>query len=155
MGNDCDLESSGDGDGRAAARSFSLARDRSALEAAHAAAESLKANLYDNAGVSVERDSVRVWLGEPPTFAITIPRSSIRSAEAVPDLPPGSSLGAHGLRWRWLVDSAPIPGSSDSASTPPCEHNFVPRWRYRAGLEWACLCCYDRSSATAIRRCEN
>ena len=39
-------------------------------------------------------------------FRAAIPYSNIRAISPVPDKEPGSSLGAHGIRGRWLVNAA-------------------------------------------------
>jgi hypothetical protein len=87
-------------------RTFRLSSDDEGRKAMNALVDSIQTNLYDHAGIDVDDREVRIWMGEPPTFAITIPRSAIRLARAVPDSAAGGSLGAHGRRGKWLVNGA-------------------------------------------------
>ena len=62
--------------------------------------------MYAESGVRIEGGDLVVWMGEPAVFRATIPMASIAAAERVPDKKPGSSMGVHGMRGRWLVNSA-------------------------------------------------
>ncbi len=99
-------EGAGQNSGPSEQASFGLARDRSAVAAAQERTRSLVEKLMTEAGVALDDEVVRVWMGDPPTFTISIPRSAIASVDHVPDHPPGTSLGVHGRRGRWLVNAA-------------------------------------------------
>lgn len=77
-------------------------------ESASAAAAAVRASVQqlEHGGMEIDDDHVRVWLGDPPSFEARIPRSQIRAVTRVPDKAAGSSLGAHGWRGRWLVNTA-------------------------------------------------
>lgn len=81
---------------------FTLGSDPSAIGANRRYVE----DLFEATGVVVEAQAVRVWMGDPPMFEIVIPRDAVQRVEPVPDRPPGSSLGAQGMRGRWLVNAA-------------------------------------------------
>lgn len=65
-------------------------------------ADAIDPSLKDGV-ISVDAHSVRVSLGEPPVFEVTIPRERIRSVERAADLA-GRTRGVHGGRGRWLVN---------------------------------------------------
>lgn len=63
-------------------------------------------DVRENNGVDVGPDVVRVWMGDPMIFDISMPRGAIRAVERVGDRAPGSNIGVHGFRGRWLVNAA-------------------------------------------------
>lgn len=62
-----------------------------------------KAVFEDSAVVFGDRSLV-VRLGA--SFRVEVPYERIRRVQPVPDKRPGSSLGAHGFRGRWLINAA-------------------------------------------------
>lgn len=96
------MELSGGGPGR----TFTLGADDAAVQAARGYAAAAMDNLYQHTRVEVDDDHVLVSVGDPPTFRIVIPRAAIEKAERVPDHEPGTTLGVHGARDRWLVNAA-------------------------------------------------
>lgn len=83
---------------------FSLSADQS--RHAFRTFEDVMRDLRENNGVDVGPDVVRVWMGDPMIFDISMPRGAIRAVERVGDRAPGSNIGVHGFRGRWLVNAA-------------------------------------------------
>ncbi|MEN3273729.1 MAG: hypothetical protein V7636_2490 [Actinomycetota bacterium] len=54
--------------------------------------------------IELTATTVAVEIGEPPYFAVVVPRAQIRSVERVDASTP--ARGAHGRRGRWLVNTS-------------------------------------------------
>lgn len=80
--------------------SFDFATDTTAEDLTRRALASM-----ESGSIEVTSSSLRVTMGEPPIFSAGIPRTSIRSAERVPDSET-PSRGVHGKFGKWLVNRA-------------------------------------------------
>ena len=97
-------EQLGGGTVSGARASFAPATDGLARQSTRAELHAKLASL-DHFDVHLLDDELRVSLGDPPLFEATVPLASVKAATRVPDGRAGSSIGAHGWRGKWLVNS--------------------------------------------------
>lgn len=95
---------------------FAMPNDESAIATRRELRDAVE-KMYEHTGIEIRGDKLEVWMGDPRVFSASIPLSSIASVELIPDRKPGTSLGVHGSRGRWLVNSA-YTASSASRSLP-------------------------------------